>query len=235
MNNNNCCYFCGMPYYFDQLYDGEVIEDNDFYYPNYIDSLYQYQNDNYLRHEKPTKNITFLNLNNELRRLWEEHIFWTKITIMALTSDTLDTKFVTNRLLKNADDFGQLFAFFYDQSIAEQFKNLIRDHLTIAADLVVAAKKGDNNSVKIIDEKWHKNADEIARFMNSINPYFNETEIKNMFYNHLALTKNEAVAILTNKYEEAIKLFDKIEIQALMMSDMFLEGFTRQFPNQITR
>ncbi|MDD2409934.1 MAG: hypothetical protein PHD03_04380 [Bacilli bacterium] len=56
-----------------------------------------------------------------------------------------------------------------------------------------------------------------------------------MFYNHLALTKNEAVATLTNKYEEAIKLFDEIEIQALMMSDMFLQGFTKHFPNQIIR
>jgi hypothetical protein len=142
------------------------------------------------------KNISFLNLNNELRRLWEEHIFWTKLTIMALAGNTPDTELVIKRLLRNADDFGHLFAIFYDQSIAEHFKNLIRDHLTIAADLVVAAKKGDNNSVKAIDDKWHKNADDISRFMNSINPYFNEVEVKNMFYNHLALTKNEAVAIL---------------------------------------
>ncbi|MDD2519215.1 MAG: acetylglutamate kinase [Bacilli bacterium] len=233
--NDYCCAHYGIPCCFEQLYDDQFIEDNNFYYPNYINSSYQYQNDSYLRHEGLIKNITFLNLSNELRRLWEEHIIWTKLTIMALASDAPDTRLVTNRLLKNADDFGHLFAFFYDESIAEHFKSLIRDHLTIAADLVVAAKKGDNNSVKIIDDKWHKNADEIARFMNSINPYFNETDIKNMFYNHLELTKNEAVAILTNKYEEAIKIFDEIEIQALMMSDMFLEGFARQFSNQIIR
>jgi len=234
MNINNCC--CrDIPYSFNQLYSKEVIEDNNFYYPNYINSSYQHQSDGYLRHDKPIKNITFLKLNNELRRLWEEHIVWTKLTIMALASNAPDTKFVTNRLLKNADDFGHLFAFFYDQSIAEQFKNLISDHLTIATDLVVAAKKGDNNSVKIIDNKWHENANNISKFMSNINPYFNEIEIRNMFYNHLALTKNEAVAILNNKYEEAIKLFDEIEIQALTMSNMFLEGFTKHFSNQIIR
>ncbi|MDD2409823.1 MAG: acetylglutamate kinase [Bacilli bacterium] len=140
----------------------------------------------------------------------EEHIFWPKLTIMALASNAPDTPNVTNRLLRNANDLGHLFVFFYDQSIAEQFKNLIRDHLAIAADLVVAAKKGDDKFVKSIDKKWHENADEISRFMSSINSYFNELEIKKMFYNHLNLTKNEAVAILNNKYEEVIKIFDEI-------------------------
>ena len=236
MNNDGCCcYRHGVPCCFEQLYGNQVITDDNFYYSDYPNLFRQYQINSYLRHGKPMKNITFINLNNEFRRLWEEHIVWTKLTIMALASNAPDTALVTNRLLRNADDFGNLFAHFYDQSVAKQFANLMRDHLTIAADLVVAAKKGDNNAVKMIDDKWHRNADDIARFMSSINPYFNETEIRNMFYNHLALTKDEAVAILTNKYEEAIRLFDKIEAQALMMSDMFLDGLARQFPNKIIR
>ncbi len=90
-------------------------------------------------------------------------------------------------------------------------------------------------STKTNDDKWRKNADDIAKFMSSINPYFNEIEKRNMFYSHLALTKDEAVAILNNKHEEAIKLFDEIEKQALMMSNMFLKGFTKRFPNKITQ
>lgn len=234
--NNNDCYNChGIPYCFRQLYEDEIITDDNSYYPNYNNSSYPYHDDYYLRSGRPLEYITFLNLNNELRRLWEEHIVWTKLTIMALASNAPDTKLVTNRLLRNADDFGHLFAFFYDQNTAKHFADLIREHLIIAADLVVAAKKGDTNAVKTIDDKWHRNADEIAIFMNSINPYFNESEVRSMFYNHLALTKAEAVAILTNKYEDAIKLFDEIENQALMMSDMFLKGLANQFPNRIMK
>jgi phage terminase Nu1 subunit (DNA packaging protein) len=201
-------------------------------YSNFNIPSYQPQ-DNYLRIAK--NNITLLNLNNELRRLWEEHIIWTKLTIRAIANNDPDTGLVTNRLLRNATDFGQLFLFFYNPSIAENFAHLMREHLTIAADLVNAAKKGDNYSVMIIDNKWHKNADEIARFLNSINPYFNEINVRNMLYEHLALTKDEAISLLTKKYENAIRLFDEIEIQALMMSDMFLEGLARQFSNQIIR
>lgn len=231
-NNKCCCYRHGVPCCFKQLYGNQHKDDN-LYYSNYNNSSYQYKNNNYLRNEKPMSKIAFLNLNNELRRLWEEHIVWTKLTIMALANNDPDTEAITNRLLKNADDFGHLFESFYDKNTSKQFSNLIRDHLTIVADLVLAAKKEDVNSVKMIDDKWHKNADDISKFMHSINPYFNESEIRNMFYNHLTLTKNEAVAILSNKYDETIKIFDEIEIQALMMSDMFLEGFTKQFKDQI--
>jgi hypothetical protein len=53
-----------------------------------------------------------------------------------------------------------------------------------------------------------------------------------MFYEHLNLVKSEAVALLSNKYEDSISIFDKIEDQALKMADIFTEGILRQFPNK---
>lgn len=216
--------------YFNQLYSDQDINGGIYYN---INTPYQYPSDNYSRDQEIVGGIGLLYLNNELRRLWMEHIFWTKITIMSLASDALDIEVVTNRLLKNADDFGNLFAQFYDINFSNNFAKLMREHLTIALELVLAAKRGDNSSVSIIDEKWHKNADEISKFLNSINPYFSELMVRNMFYNHLALTKDEAVAILNRRSNEAVILFDEIEKQALMMSDMFLEGLFKQFPNKI--
>lgn len=50
-------------------------------------------------------------------------------------------------------------------------------------------------------------------------------------YDHLALTKAEAVSILTGNYEESIALFDQIERQALGMADLMTAGIVQQFPN----
>ena len=53
-----------------------------------------------------------------------------------------------------------------------------------------------------------------------------------MFYTHLALTKYEAVCMIQKNYKEDIEVFDKIEAQALEMSDMIANAIVRQFYNQ---
>lgn len=198
-------------------------------YTNYSD----YYDNSYQPYRQSSYKVSFLGLNNIIRKLWEKHIFWTRLAIMSIASSSPDTEFVSNRLLRNATDFGNLFTNFYGPKIAQEFSNLLRDHLTIATDLVVAAKKQDSNAVAEIDKKWHKNADDIANFLSSINPNWDRREMQQMMYEHLALTKAEAVAILTNKYEEGISLFDEIEKQALMMADSYTNGISKQFPNKV--
>jgi len=197
-------------------------------------SMHIPQNPNYSVPYNPLNSINkkILNLNNDLRKLWEQHVFWTKLVIMSIASGSPDIQLVSERLLKNATDFQKLFTPLYGPTASEKFKELLKDHLLIAADLVNAAKKKDNASVNLIEAKWYKNADEIADFFSRINPYWDRNDMRKMLYEHLVLVKSEAVSVLTNKYEDSISLFDKIEDQALIMADMFTEGILKQFPNK---
>jgi hypothetical protein len=69
-------------------------------------------------------------------------------------------------------------------------------HLVIAADLVKAAKAGNQKAVTDAEKKWYSNADEITEFLSRINPHLTKEKFRSMFYKHLALTKSEAVSIL---------------------------------------
>jgi hypothetical protein len=53
--------------------------------------------------------------------------------------------------------------------------------------------------------------------------------MKKMWYEHLELTKDEAVARLDQDYTKDIQIFDQIEKEALMMADQFSNGIIRQF------
>ena len=53
-----------------------------------------------------------------------------------------------------------------------------------------------------------------------------------MFYTHLALTKSEAVYMIQKNYKASIAVFDKIEAQALEMSDMICESIVSNYYNQ---
>jgi hypothetical protein len=162
------------------------------------------------------------------RLLWEQHIYWTRMVIISIAADLPDLEATTNRLLRNAPDFGRVFNHFYGVRIAAKFEDLLTDHLVIAAELVKAAKAGNSDAAADVEKRWYTNADEIVHFLNCINPYWPSEHMKEMWYEHLALTKAEAVARLNKDYSKDILTFNQVEKEALMMADYFSNGIIRQ-------
>ncbi len=173
-----------------------------------------------------------MNLINNMRILWEEHITWTRLTIVSMVFNLPDQALVTNRLLRNATDMAAALEPFYGKEKASRFGNLISEHLVIASQLVKAAIAGDNAAAADAERRWYANADEIAFFLSSINPKWSRLEWMEMLHEHLALTKAEAVSFLTKDYAKGISLFDEIEKQALKMADVMATGIIKQFPNE---
>ena len=171
-----------------------------------------------------------LNLRNTLRSLWEQHVAWTRMTILSAAADSPDLNNTIDRLLRNATDMAGALKPLYGNVNATKFGSLIHDHLTIALQLVEAAKQGDQQAVKNYEKEWYANADKIVDFLGSINPYIDKNEFRNMFYNHLKLTEEEAVERLNKEYQKDIETYDRIEEQALDMADLMSEAIIKQFP-----
>lgn len=167
---------------------------------------------------------------NHMRLLWEQHVAWTRMAIMSLVFGLPDTDAVLARLLQNAPDMGNALKPFFGEAIGNTYSGLITEHLTIAADLVKAAKAGDTNKAAAIEKKWYANGDEIISFLSRILPYLPKEEFKKMFYEHLALTKGQAVAMLNKDYQTSIQMYDRNERMALMMADMIRNAILLQFP-----
>jgi hypothetical protein len=164
------------------------------------------------------------------RLLWEQHVNWTRMTIISIVFNLPDLIYVQERLLRNATDMGNSLRPFYGDQIADSYAELIKEHLVIAAELVTAAAKGDTKVVSEEEKEWYRNADDIVLFLSSINPCLDKEALKAMFYTHLSLTKLEAVYMIEKNYKESIAVFDKIEAQALEMADAISDGIIKQFP-----
>lgn len=171
----------------------------------------------------------FIKVYNQIRKLWIEHVVWTRFFIISTAADLGDLKFVTARLLRNPADFESALKPFYGEEKAKKFNHLLTEHLTIAAQLVNAAKEGKTEAVDEAREKWYANADEIAGFLSQVNPYWSKSHWTIMLHDHLKLTETEATERLTGQYEQDVSLFDAIEDQALTMADDMADGIIRQF------
>lgn len=166
------------------------------------------------------------------RMLWEQHVYWTRMTIISIVFNLPDLEATTNRLLRNAPDFAKIFRSFYGRRTAAEIERLFTDHLTIAAALVTAAKAGDTRAAQAAERRWYQNADDIVDLLNEINPHWPVDEMRRMWREHLRLTKSEAVQMINRNYTKSIAIFDKVEIQALMMADAFSNGIIQQFPEK---
>lgn len=163
------------------------------------------------------------------RKLWTQHVMWTRSLIISTAANLEDLQFVTKRLLRNPSDFAEVLKKYYGEEKANKFASLFTEHLTIAAKLVNAAKAGDTDTVNDERKKWYANADQIAAFMASINPNWSQRKWQLMLYDHLKITEDEAVYRLTNQYAKDVALYDTIEDQALMMADDMANGIYKQF------
>ncbi|MBU2703422.1 hypothetical protein Ga0466249_004567 [Sporomusaceae bacterium BoRhaA] len=176
-------------------------------------------------------NKAAVHLRDCFRLLWEQHVYWTRMVIMGIVFDLPDLEATTTRLLRNAPDFAKLLCRFYGENNAAEFSHLLTDHLVIAAELVKAAKADDSSGAADAEKRWYANADDIVRFLNHINRYWFIEPMRAMWYEHLSLTKTEAVTMLNRNYDRSIETFNQIEKEALMMADAFSNGIIRQMGN----
>jgi hypothetical protein len=170
-----------------------------------------------------------VDLRNHLRLLWEQHAVWTWSTIISLVFGLPITDSVVARLLRNPVDFERALQPFYGDRIAAAFRDLLRKHLVLAADLVKAAKAGNNEAAAEAERKWYANADAIAVFLGKINPFWSQEQWRIMMRHHLDLVKAQAVNMLTGQYETSIAAYDENEIHVLGMADVMAEGIIKQF------
>ncbi len=183
------------------------------------------------KHKFNTEKVNIM-LMNIMRELWNQHNVWTRSFIISAVDGLADVDLVTKRLLRNPADFAAVLKNFYGEQNANRFKELLTAHLTIAADMVNAAKTGNMQRYEELKKDWFKNADEIALFLSGINPYWNRGEWQKMLYNHLNLVETEAVTRLNRQYEENIAIYDEISNQAMTMADYMSSDIMKQFGNQ---
>jgi len=169
-----------------------------------------------------------------MRDLWVDHVAWTRLFIVSAVADLPDTEVTAERLLRNQADIGDAVAGFYGEEAGEALTALLRDHILIAADLITAAKTGDQEAVTEASDAWYANADDISAFLAGANPAWPEETLREMMHGHLDQTLNEATAQLSGDYAASVAEYDHIVTHIMEMAGTLSAGIITQFPEQFS-
>jgi hypothetical protein len=171
-------------------------------------------------------------LRTEMRKLWSEHVIWTREYIVAAVDGSPGADAAAKRLMKNQEDIGQAIAEFYGTVAGDQLTKLLKQHIAIAVDLVADAKADDQSKFKADNERWQNNANQIAGFLSRANPNWPRPTLEDMMNKHLKTTADELDAHLKKQYSEDVAAFDAVYDHILQMSDALAEGIVKQFPDK---
>ena len=120
-------------------------------------------------HEHRASVTTVRAFHDGMRKLWEDHVQWTRSFIVSFAADLPDLAPTTDRLLQNQVDIGDAIRPFYGDTAADRLTELLTEHITTAADVLTAAKAGDDVAFDDASDAWYRNARQIARFLHEAN------------------------------------------------------------------
>jgi len=171
-------------------------------------------------------------LHDAMRKLWEDHVTWTRLAIISLTTDSPDTKATVARLLRNQDDIGDAIKPYYGKKAGAALTRLLRTHITEAVPVLTAAQSGDQAGLEVAIAAWKANARDIADFLAAANPHWSKAEMRMMVATHIDQTVAYAAAQLQGQYARSIRIYGHAEHHMLEMADMLSNGIIARFPGK---
>lgn len=166
------------------------------------------------------------------RRLWIDHVLWTRSDIVSALASLEDSSAVSERLLKNQDDIGNSIKPYYGEEAGNKLATLLREHIKLAEQIVGAAKSGNEADFEKYNKLWYENADQIADFLSSANPNYSNKTLKDMLHKHLDFVAAQVVARLNKEWKADITAFDQGEDHMIKFADILTDGIIKQFPEK---
>jgi hypothetical protein len=172
-----------------------------------------------------------LAFHDRMRKLWEDHVTWTRLAIVTFADGSAGFRATAARLLHNQTAIGDAIKPFYGKAAGDQLTALLDDHITIAVAVLEAAKSGDAEGFRSATRKWYRNANAIADFLAKANPQFwPDTVMRADMKKHLDQTLAEASDELQGHYHASVRDYEVVHRHILAMADMLSNGIIRAFP-----
>ena len=174
-----------------------------------------------------------LAFHDRMRKLWEDHVTWTRLAIVSFADGSNGFSATAGRLLRNQADIGKAFKPFYGAAAGNRLTSLLDDHITIAVELLQAAKAGDTAKFASARTRWYANSDDISDFLSSLNrKSWPRAQVRAMMRTHLDQTLTEAADELGGDYAGSVVTYDQIHRHILQMADVLSAGILAQFPRR---
>lgn len=167
-----------------------------------------------------------------LRMFWFELATWTRYYLINRYLGIGDLDMILNRLNRVVDEYGVMLSRIFGEENIKEYLQLLYKHIELLTSLIDAQIEGDMDTVNEITKLIYENADQSSSLLASIDPFLNETELRNMLYKYLQSTFEESLTFLTGEYDKNINIFANILTQSENRGNYLAQGIYKYITNQ---
>jgi len=184
-------------------------------------------------HHATPRNAAQSAFHDQMRKLWEDHVTWTRLAIVTFADGSPGFDATAARLLQNQTDIGNATKPYYGDAVGNRLTALLRDHISIAVEILTAARDGNTSAFDAASARWYANANDIADFLSAANPKsWPDSVLRADMKAHLDQTLAEAAHELHGEYAAGVTDYEAIHHHILMMADTLSAGIIAQFPSR---
>lgn len=158
---------------------------------------------------------------------WTDHFMYTRNAIISILNNTPDVAAVVDRLMKNQEDIGNLLRPYYSATIVDQYVNLLKQHINIAAQYVTAVR--DHQPTADIEAAWTANGQDIVNWKSSVNPWnWPRSKIEPLWVQHMNTTISEISSRANGDWASDIAAADSAYTVIRQIAQSFADGVIYQ-------
>lgn len=171
-------------------------------------------------------------LRMEMRRVWDDQAIFTRNFIVSTLAMQEDQGPVTQYLIEHQDVIAAAIEPFYGADASKQLGVLLREHVILTADLVRTISEGDVERVPRLRAYWFENVQQIASYLATLNPRWNEAQLEDSFERYLDLTMDEIEGRSIRNWDWDVTAYERVGDHTAHLADFLSNGIVAQFPER---
>ena len=175
-------------------------------------------------------------LKMKMRKLWEDYLTWMHAYVISALENLDDAEYAAKRLLKNQEEQSEIIRLYYGDEVGDRLSHLLKEHVSQAMEIVKATRMGATIDAAEAQDRWRRNADEIAVLLSEVNPdYWSKATLIDILYKHLEYITEEIASRFNKDWGADIDSYDQDHLHILKFADMLGEGIIQQFPEKFKK
>ncbi|WP_059041504.1 hypothetical protein [Paenibacillus rubinfantis] len=166
-------------------------------------------------------------MRTDLCSLWSNHAKWTREFQFSRLARLEGSEVLEARLLQNLQEIGEALKPYYGADAGNRLIELLQEHHRIAVELTEAVQKGHREDTYKYRSDGHLNAEDLAIFLNQVNPNWPTEELKSRLDRYLELTEDALNARLSEDGVTENRLYEEAEDQLIQLAEVLAEGIIK--------